>query len=716
MSFIKVDKFNDKFNKLTGNIYVVEEIVIPIDGVYESALQHDNIDKSTLNVYTGSKLTGSKVDTYILSTPTLTPWKTEIKIFSNAKQLYISYETQGDTVEAEDINNVQNSIVKTQESLNSENERAKSAEKNLTDNLNDEIKRAESSEETIKNNLNSEITRAKASEKNLTDNLNTEVKRAEDSEESIKSNLNSEITRAKASEKVLTDTLNNEISRAKNSENNINNIINTNKPIWDDKYTKNEIDNKISQVITDLDWKESVTTFNDLSKNYPSPQDGWTVNVKDTDITYRWSGTSWIPISANSIPLATSTIDGKMSKQDKIDHDDMNSKKHTHSNKSIIDTITQSLINNWNSAFAHVSDTIKHITSIERNNWNEAYSKRHDHNNKSILDIITQSLIDNWNNAYTHITDSVKHITSDERTTWNTVSNKSDKDHIHDDRYYTETEINSKITTINNSINGKANSSHTHDKSQITNLPSKLSEFINDKGFITTKDVDTSQNHTHSNKTIIDTITQLLIDKWNNAYSHITDTIKHITSDERKLWNTVSNKSDKDHIHDDRYYTESEINSKITTINNIINGKANSYHTHTKSNITDFPTSLPANGGNADTIGGKSSKDFLTHGNSVRIEDQDLNTLKDTGFYSIVNCKNSLYQYCHCIVLKWSSNSDTCQIIVPNTSLSSNSMQIRISDSNGNWSSWREFSFSDHNHDLSYVKKGALTWNNLKGV
>lgn len=33
-------------------------------------------------------------------------------------------------------------------------------------------------------------------------------------------------------------------------------------------------------------------------------------------------------------------------------------------------------------------------------------------------------------------------------------------------------------------------------------------------------------------------------------------------------------------------------------------------HTHTKSQITDFPTSLPANGGNADTVGGKSSADF----------------------------------------------------------------------------------------------------------
>ena len=57
------------------------------------------------------------------------------------------------------------------------------------------------------------------------------------------------------------------------------------------------------------------------------------------------------------------------------------------------------------------------------------------------------------------------------------------------------------------------------------------------------------------------------------------------------------------HTHDDRYYTESEIDTKL-------NGKANSSHTHTKSQITDFPTSLPANGGNADTVDGKHASEF----------------------------------------------------------------------------------------------------------
>jgi hypothetical protein len=51
-------------------------------------------------------------------------------------------------------------------------------------------------------------------------------------------------------------------------------------------------------------------------------------------------------------------------------------------------------------------------------------------------------------------------------------------------------------------------------------------------------------NHTHSNLSILETITQALIDAWNSAVSHISDAIRHITSNERDLWNTVSNKID----------------------------------------------------------------------------------------------------------------------------------------------------------------------------
>ncbi|MDO4285161.1 MAG: hypothetical protein Q4C60_07465, partial [Eubacteriales bacterium] len=101
---------------------------------------------------------------------------------------------------------------------------------------------------------------------------------------------------------------------------------------WADKYTKNEVDNKLSALETKIDWKESVATYADIATAYPTPEDGWTVNVKDTDITYRYTGDEWIAISANSIPLATEELDGRMSKADKAKLDGITAgaNKYTH--------------------------------------------------------------------------------------------------------------------------------------------------------------------------------------------------------------------------------------------------------------------------------------------------------------------------------------------------------------------------------------------------
>lgn len=119
----------------------------------------------------------------------------------------------------------------------------------------------------------------------------------------------------------------------------VENTVNSNKSNWNDKYTKNEIDNKFSALENNIDWKEAVATFADIVKTYPNPEDGWTVNVKDTDYTYRYSGSTWVAISANSIPKATQSVDGLLSKEDKVSYDDSNSKKHTHSNKTTLDKI-----------------------------------------------------------------------------------------------------------------------------------------------------------------------------------------------------------------------------------------------------------------------------------------------------------------------------------------------------------------------------------------
>ena len=155
----------------------------------------------------------------------------------------------------------------------------------------------------------------------------------------------------------------------------VENVVNSNKNNWDDKYTKNEVDNKFSTLESNVDWKESVATYEDILTTYPNPEDGWTVNVKDTDYTYRYSGSAWVAISANAIPKATQSLDGLLSKEDKSNYDDANNKKHTHSNKSVLDGITSALIAAWNSAVKHITDTVKHITPSERTKWNTAYDK-----------------------------------------------------------------------------------------------------------------------------------------------------------------------------------------------------------------------------------------------------------------------------------------------------------------------------------------------------
>ena len=107
-------------------------------------------------------------------------------------------------------------------------------------------------------------------------------------------------------------------------------------------YTPNEVDNKFSTLETNIDWKEAVDTFSDIATTYPNPDDGWTVNVKDTDYTYRYNGSEWVAISANAIPKATDNVDGLLSKEDHAKYEDANSKKHTHDNKTSLDKIGES--------------------------------------------------------------------------------------------------------------------------------------------------------------------------------------------------------------------------------------------------------------------------------------------------------------------------------------------------------------------------------------
>ncbi|NFI95250.1 hypothetical protein FC961_12780 [Clostridium botulinum] len=631
-----ISKFNEKFNRIDENIYTIEEVVTLVEGTYETELIHDNVNIKTLNIYTGSKLTGTKITTYSTSTPSLTPWKTVIKIFSNISPLYISYETTGDQVEAEDINNLQDAVNITQEELNKETNRAVKRENEIEKNLNSEIERAKGAEKNISDNLGNEITRSKNKENELLNNIENETKRASATESKINADLNTEINRAKNAEST-------ENTRATNAESTI--AINLNKEIDRAKTKENSIE----------------SNFNNYKTSNDSEIQG--LKAKDIDLDNKKANLDHVNLELNKrytkdqtftreevlkkiqdlIGTAPDTLDTFKEIADALGNDPNFATTIMNELSSKVDKVTgKSLSTN-------------DYDNAEKTKLADVNAKKHEHSNKNVIDKITQGLLDAWNSAYSHISDTIKHITSDERMLWNTVSNKTDKGHIHDDRYYTESEIETKM-------NSKANSSHTHTKSQITDMPKKVSEFTNDAGFITQKDIDISQNHTHSNKSVLDGITQTLIN----------------------TWNSVNNKSDKS-------YVDGELNKK-----------ANSSHMHfiDRKSADDLPSTWPIgmymsevynNGfpcsyGNCLTL--KSSNSAITQicmewkGSDVTIGSMWIRNKRDTGVDKFSDFR------------EFSFNGHT------HTKSSITDMPTKLS----------QFS-----NDTGFIKK-SMTWNELEGV
>lgn len=218
-------RFEEKLNKVDGNVYVIEERVQLKEGVYNGELKHDNISPTTLAIYTGPRLTGERIQSYTISTPSLTPWKRVIKVFADVPEVYISYETDGDTVEAEDINRLQEATTRTQAAVNEEAERASGAERGLKESLDAESQRAKDTEVELADRINEERGRAQTAERALRSDLTSEVERATSAETALSKRLSDETVRAQAAEGVLTENLAAEVARAEGAEQVLTNAL-----------------------------------------------------------------------------------------------------------------------------------------------------------------------------------------------------------------------------------------------------------------------------------------------------------------------------------------------------------------------------------------------------------------------------------------------------------------------------------------------------------
>lgn len=114
---------------------------------------------------------------------------------------------------------------------------------------------------------------------------------------------------------------------------------------------------------------------------------------------------------------------------------------------------------------------------------------------------------------------------------------------------------------------------------------------VSGKG-LSTNDYTTAEKNklagidTGANKTVVDsalstTSTNPVQNKVVNAAISNLNTLVGDTKVSIQISNAIASKSDSGHTHDDRYYTESEINTKL-------NAKANADHTHEISELTDL--------------------------------------------------------------------------------------------------------------------------------
>ncbi len=78
------------------------------------------------------------------------------------------------------------------------------------------------------------------------------------------------------------------------------------------RYTKQEINNQLSELVSGLSWRGSVDKISDLATTYPDVKEGTTVFVSDVGEIYTYNGLDWIKSGASFFQVATEDVAGKV--------------------------------------------------------------------------------------------------------------------------------------------------------------------------------------------------------------------------------------------------------------------------------------------------------------------------------------------------------------------------------------------------------------------
>ena len=183
--------------------------------------------------------------------------------------------------------------------------------------------------------------------------------------------------------------------------------------------------------------------------------------------------------------------------------------------------------------------------------------------------------------------------------------------HTHDDRYYTEAEIDGKIQTINTALSGKSASDHTHDDRYYTEteIDNKLGGKSN-----------TGHSHVQSDITGLDSA---LAGKAPASHSHAQTDITDLDT-------TLAGKADANHNHTGVYApaSHSHAQTDITDLDTTLAGKADANHNHTG---VYAPASHSHDGAVASSGGVGGSSGFMTGADKEKLDGQGVVLFEPTG-------------------------------------------------------------------------------------
>lgn len=196
---------------------------------------------------------------------------------------------------------------------------------------------------------------------------------------------------------------------------------------------------------------------------------------------------------------------------------------HTHTNKAVLDGITAEMVESWNTptgeTAADVLTKIKEVDGANSGLDADTLDGQHASEFATAAQITALETAVNGksDNGHTHsnyaTTEQIEEIET-------AVAGKSDNGHTHDDRYFTETEINAKVSSLNADIAAKADPA---------DIPTKTSQLVNDSGF---KTVDTNTTYALSKNGSTITLTgsdgsstSVTDADSNTTYSKATDTV-----------------------------------------------------------------------------------------------------------------------------------------------------------------------------------------------